>query len=420
MVEDAEFGSLLAALLEQTHHTDPGHLPDLVERAAREVGLRRARIFLADVQQHLLVPLASPGSEHERTGRLGSGVEGALAVDGTLAGWAYRTVSMRLSQSEKSLTLWLPLVDGIERMGVLEVVSDYLDTTLLKRCRALADLSALAVISKTEYSDIIVQTARSRPMSLAAEMVWAFLPPRTLGTNRVTSSAVLEPAYEIGGDAFDHSLRDGHLHLAVVDAMGHDLASGLSSAVAIAGCRHARRAGEGLDGIAATVDEALVRWIPDRLLTAVFADLDLDCGQLTWINCGHPPPLLIRGQHVISGALQRPSELPLGLGHQHAGIRRTVHTAQLEPGDRVLIHTDGVTEAHSPDGDYFGEQRLTDHIVRATAAGEKAPEALRRLIHTILEHQHGRLDDDATILLAEWHPRDEPAATGTTGLPADA
>jgi serine phosphatase RsbU (regulator of sigma subunit) len=81
-----------------------------------------------------------------------------------------------------------------------------------------------------------------------------------------------------------------------------------------------------------------------------------------------------------------------------------VHHAHLEPGDRILIHTDGVTDARSAAGERFGEDRLIDFIVRATAAGERAPEALRRLIHAILDHPHGHLRDDATILLAEWHP----------------
>ncbi|MBW8801433.1 MAG: hypothetical protein JF597_50215 [Streptomyces sp.] len=50
--------------------------------------------------------------------------------------------------------------------------------------------------------------------------------PRAPGTDKVTSSAVLEPAYEVGGDAFDHGLDDGRRHRIVVDAMGHDLAGG--------------------------------------------------------------------------------------------------------------------------------------------------------------------------------------------------
>nr|WP_236652500.1 SpoIIE family protein phosphatase [Streptacidiphilus neutrinimicus] len=66
-----------------------------------------------------------------------------------------------------------------------------------------------------------------------------------------------------------------------------------------------------------------------------------------------------------------------------------MHQAQLEPGDRILIHTDGVTEARSGTGQLFGEAQLVDFITRALAAGEPAPEALRRLIHTILGHHTG-------------------------------
>ncbi|WP_236653640.1 PP2C family protein-serine/threonine phosphatase [Streptacidiphilus melanogenes] len=219
----------------------------------------------------------------------------------------------------------------------------------------------------------------------------------------MTSTAVLEPAYEVGGDAFDHSLASRRLHLTLLDAMGHDLASGGCSAVALAACRSTRRAGGGLPDIADQIDGTLARWIPDRLLTCVIADLDTVTGRLDWINCGHPTPLLIRDRHIVTGALERPPHLPLGLaGHGAAPPR--VHTAHLQPGDRVLLFTDGVTEARSATGELFGEDRLADTVVRTMADGLPAPEALRRLTQQILSHQDQRLRDDATILLAEWHP----------------
>ncbi|MFE2167464.1 hypothetical protein ACFXB3_20755 [Streptomyces sp. NPDC059447] len=64
--------------------------------------------------------------------------------------------------------------------------------------------------------------------------------------------------------------------------------------------------------------------------------------------------------------------------------------------------------SRSATGEQFGEACLVDTVVRSTAAGEAAPEALRRLVRAILDHHHGQLRDDATILLAEWHPRPHP------------
>jgi serine phosphatase RsbU (regulator of sigma subunit) len=78
----------------------------------------------------------------------------------------------------------------------------------------------------------------------------------------------------------------------------------------------------------------------------------------------------------------------------------------LEPGDRLLLHTDGITEARSPSGEFFGEQRLADHINSALAAGEPAPETVRRLMRSALTHQADQLQDDASIVVLEWFTGD--------------
>lgn len=387
-MDDSGFCALIADLLERSHRVAAEELVGLVAEAARAMGLTGADIYLADVQQEHLVPLAGHGP--------------ALSVERTLAGLAYRSQNAQIG-NEPGTSLWLPLSDGIERIGVLHLEATGPVGQDLGQCRTLAGLVALLIVSKGSYSDTLQQLVRSRPMRRQAELAWAFMPPRTIGTRAVTSSAVLEPAYEIGGDAFDHALGET-LHLTVVDAMGHDTASGLCAALAVAGCRAARRRGLGTSEIAAEVDQALSRWVPDRLLTAVFAELDFRTGHFSWVNCGHPAPLLIRHQNVVAGALTRRANLPLGLGPGYPAPDPALHQVQLEPGDRILVYTDGVTESRSEDGELFGEARLVDTVIRATAAGQHASEALRRLIHAILGHRNGRLTDDATILLAEWHP----------------
>jgi serine phosphatase RsbU (regulator of sigma subunit) len=84
---------------------------------------------------------------------------------------------------------------------------------------------------------------------------------------------------------------------------------------------------------------------------------------------------------------------------------RQTHEIRLEPGDRVLVYTDGVIEARTREAKLLGLERFADYVIRATAGGELAPESMRRLIHSILDTQEDRLRDDATLLMFEWRPR---------------
>ena len=78
--------------------------------------------------------------------------------------------------------------------------------------------------------------------------------------------------------------------------------------------------------------------------------------------------------------------------------------ARLEAGDRILLYTDGITDGRPADGSPFGVERLIDFIIRHSHDGTPAPEMIRRLHHAISDYQHGRLIDDATIVMLEWMP----------------
>ncbi|MEU6985887.1 PP2C family protein-serine/threonine phosphatase [Streptomyces sp. NPDC046324] len=387
------YEDVLADLLARSHLLSGRDLAGLVHDAGRGLGLQGTAMYVADLQQIRLVALPQPGATRPEM----------VDVDTSLAGLAYRT--QQAQRSRDGSTAWLPMIDGIERLGVLMVTAPSLDDALLKRSETLAGVAALLLVSKSSHSDILVEAERMRAMTVQAELLWAFLPPRTIGTAEVTSSAVLEPAYDIGGDTFDHTLDDRGLHLTVIDSMGHDLASGGASAAGLAACRATRRSGGSLTDIVTAIDRILEQWFTDRLMTAVVAHLDTADGRLTWINCGHPPPLLIRQGRVLPQVLAREPDLPLGWGFV-AESPPTEHSQRLQPGDRILLYSDGVTEARSREGDLYGEERLADTVIRATAAGDPAPEALRRLIQGLRQHQDHKLRDDATILLTEWHPGD--------------
>ncbi|WP_093717740.1 SpoIIE family protein phosphatase [Actinacidiphila alni] len=83
-----------------------------------------------------------------------------------------------------------------------------------------------------------------------------------------------------------------------------------------------------------------------------------------------PPPLLIRNHQVVPDALASPPQPPLGIAAQLGAGPRQINETRLLPGGRVLLYTDGVTEARMTDGTLFGMERFTEAIVRATVAGE--------------------------------------------------
>jgi serine phosphatase RsbU (regulator of sigma subunit) len=134
----------------------------------------------------------------------------------------------------------------------------------------------------------------------------------------------------------------------------------------------------------------------------VLAHLDVATGRLRWINAGHPEPLILRGSSLVRPPHCPPSR-PLGLQESKPVCCET----RLEPGDRLVLYTDGITEARSPAGEFFGERRLTDFISAAAAAGDPAPETVRRLMRHVLTHQADQLQDDASIVVLEWLTGDE-------------
>jgi serine phosphatase RsbU (regulator of sigma subunit) len=281
---------------------------------------------------------------------------------------------------------------------------------------ALAALISLIIVSKRGTSDALAKLVRTRPMSVAAEMQWNLLPPRTYADGRVTISAALEPAYDISGDVFEYAVDGPLVHLTIFDAMGHDTAAGLSGALALGACRNARRQGAGLVEKADAVEAALLeQYDHRRYVTGVLATLDTRTGVLQWVNRGHHPPIIIRDNRWTTH-LACPPAHPMGTD---LGLRTLVCEEHLQPGDRIVLYTDGITEARRSGDREFGLPRFTDFLIRHHADGLPVPETLRRLMQAVLEYHDGRLQDDATVLLCEWiGPHLEPAdtAAGLTGL----
>jgi serine phosphatase RsbU (regulator of sigma subunit) len=275
-----------------------------------------------------------------------------------------------------------------------------LSDRIVAACERYAHLVAILVVTKAAYGDAFEVARRRQSMTIASELVWGLAPPLVFATDGLVLAAMLEPCYDNGGDALDYAVNDDVLHVGVFDAMGHGLAAAGVAAFALSAYRHSRRGGCGLLATYAAMDDAVRDQFPDeRYVTAVIAQLDLEMGRLTWISAGHPPPLIIRDGR-LARTLSAPPATPLGIPLRSP--RPVLAEESLEPGDLLLLYTDGLTEARHPDGEMFTVAGLAEFIEREAAAGQTAAETLRRLRQAIVDRQPGQLKDDTTAMLVEW------------------
>jgi serine phosphatase RsbU (regulator of sigma subunit) len=327
-----------------------------------------------------------------------------------VAGRAFVSNSIVELEEDGGHRVWVPLLDGTERLGVTEMTfagrRQPLTDPLTALCERYTHLIATLISNKDLYSDFFELLRRRERMTLAGELLWDLLPPQVLATDSFVLAALLEPCYDMGGDAYDYAINDdGVLHLAVFDGMGHGLPAAGATAFALAAYRRCRRAGAGPAEIYAAIDAAVHDQYPTRrFVTGLIAQLDVGTGRLRWISAGH-----------LIGTLDVEPSPPLGF--QLAEREPVQGEESLQPGDMVLLYSDGLTEARRPDGELFTEQRLAEFIERQAANGLPAPETLRGLREAIIERGEGALRDDATALLVEWRRDTHAALQPDTVLP---
>ncbi|WP_075267922.1 SpoIIE family protein phosphatase [Streptomyces sp. Tue 6075] len=151
--------------------------------------------------------------------------------------------------------------------------------------------------------------------------------------------------------------------------MGHDNAPGPCAALALGACRNARRQGAGLTAKGEAVEAVLLEQHDQRrYVTGILTTLDTLTGVPSWFDRGHHPPVAIRGSRWISHLECPPA--PMGTDLE---MPSTVCRGQLRPGDRIVLRTDGITEARASDATESGRERFTDLLIRHHADGLPAP-----------------------------------------------
>jgi hypothetical protein len=382
---------VLTQIINESHLVTGDQLSEMADRAVRPFGLT-AEVLAVDLAQRALTPVRpQPGIP--------------VAVEGTVAGRAYQLGEIHSNSDGGRRVLWVPMLDGADRAGVLRIglAREVVDEKpLRRRCWAMSGLLGHILISKVPYSERLRWMRTGGSLSASAELMWQLMPPRTFATDRLVVTALLEPWDRVAGDAYDYAVNADDAFFAVFDGAGHDLQAGHDTALAITAIRLARRQGiTDLATLAAHADDLLTAQPgPTQFVTAALATLDTTTGVLHYVLAGHPPPILVRGGRSVK-ELPHPPRTPLGVRGTPPDRLKVGHE-QLEPGDRLLLYSDGIVEARTAHGEFFGEHRLVDFTQRAELAGLPAPETLRRLTAAVLAHQGGQLQDDATLVLVDW------------------
>jgi serine phosphatase RsbU (regulator of sigma subunit) len=393
---------------------------DAVESVTRELGLAlgatKASFLIADLSGRALVRLAhlqlrtadgdevsTPLARDERRSLEESAT--VLPFDGGPAERAVRSQEVQVVAPEPGLPesngagSWVvlaPVTERGEAIGVLELTLPHRpDTATRDEIARLAHLLAFVVIANRRHTDLYEWGQRSRPLSLSAEIQHRLLPgPQTCEAGSFTLAGWLEPAATIAGDTFDFSLARDVLHLSLTDAMGHGVAAALSATLCVGSLRNARNAGASLMEQVTATNQALAQHTThaaiEDFVTGLIGRVDLRTGTLELVNAGHVAPYLVRGPHTRP--LDLPVDLPLGM------FGETTYRASrvdLEPGDRIVLLTDGMLERNAVVVDLpavIGETRALH-----------PREAVRALADRVLDATGNALSDDATVLCLDWH-----------------
>ncbi|HWM56664.1 MAG TPA: PP2C family protein-serine/threonine phosphatase [Pseudonocardia sp.] len=391
------------SLLERIEAAPPTDVIAVIDaELAATVGARDVSFLIADYQGRAVVRFdrstwsvadgRDPVIEHSET----------IALHGSQYEQVMRTQRPDIRRFDAGVQLIAPVTVNGDALGALEMrLPSTPDERALLAVEAVAHALGYILVVNRRYTDLFERGQRTTPLSLAAEIQRRLLPSAfTHAAREFTVSGWLEPAATVGGDTFDYALDHGMLHVSITDAVGNDVHAALLATVLVGSLRNGRRMGLDLADQTSQANDALAEHSPvGEFVTGQVLRVDLGTGATTLVNAGHLFPLLLRGGQVRE--LQLEIDLPFGL---YPGRPFRLQRLQLEPGDRLLLVTDGVLDRNSAHHDV--------PAALAGSAGLHARELVHQLGDLVLGATGGKLRDDATVLCLDWRGPDGRARPG--------
>ncbi|GAA1971444.1 PP2C family protein-serine/threonine phosphatase [Nocardioides panacihumi] len=232
----------------------------------------------------------------------------------------------------------------------------------------------------------------------------------------VTATRYVSAAQDavVGGDLYDYSHTPRHTRFIVGDVRGSGLPAVEEAARTIRAFRQAAAADQPLTEVAAEMDAYMNQFLREgEFVTALLIDLT-DRETITIVSCGHPPPLLVRLDKSAT-FLESPPSMPLGLSRLFTeSPRPETATFTWQPGDRLLLYTDGLSEARDTARQFLPLLDLAPHLQTGTLET-----ALDDLLLRVRSHiPDGAMRDDLAVVLLEQPPIEEHTAYSVSNATA--
>ena len=378
-----------------------------VTAAARQVlQAERSSVWLYDDAANELVLRVSSDIRDVRIA-VGVGLVGACArerhvinVPDCYADPRFDAAVDKRSGFRTHCALTLPLLDHRDELvGVMQVLNrsggvfDAGDELL---AAALAAQCAVA-LQRVQMTAALIEGEKMRAeLEMARAVQMGTLPLSMPQLSGYDAYGVSQPAEQTGGDTFDLSMIDDRMLLVLADATGHGIAPALSVTQMHAMLRMAFRLGADLGLAYAQVNDQLADTLADdRFITAFIGLLDPAVHRMDFISAGQGPILHYQAASN-SFARYRPTSFPLGA--MRLPSPRLAATLEMQPGDVLLLLSDGIYEQHDASGEMFGEQRV-EQIV-AAQPGASMAELAASLLQAVLSFSGGAVqEDDITLVL---------------------
>ncbi len=241
--------------------------------------------------------------------------------------------------------------------------------------------------------------AVARELETARRIQQSILPKHDPSVSGLRVASHYEPMTEVAGDLFDFVVTpSGWLGVLVADVSGHGVPAAIIASMVKIGLATQRDSIEDPGAVLAQLNRVLYGQFELAYVTATFLLLDPSAGRLAYASAGHPPSLVVRR----AGGIERLDRGGMVLGFMPEMDYATTVVHGLLPGDRILLYTDGLTEASPDGGEFFGDRQLEASL--AASGGLSLEQFTRRLVDAARAWAavpSGALADDVTIVAIE-------------------